>query len=151
LVWDEPFSALDGTTQEQIVTLLGELRRESGVALMFVSHNLALVRRLCERVLVLYLGHMMELAAAAELYAHPRHPYTRELLEAGPPPDRQRQPARLARTRLGEAPSVLGAPPGCLYAGRCPHARQVCRERRPEWEAAGAGQVACHRWRELDA
>jgi oligopeptide transport system ATP-binding protein len=149
LVCDEPVSALDGTTQEQIVTLLGELRRDPGVALLFISHNLALVRRLCERVLVLYLGHMMELAAAGELYERPRHPYTRELLEAVPLPDPQLQPGRLARTRSGEPPSPLTAAQGCVYASRCPHARPPCRERLPGWEDTGSGRIACLRWREL--
>ncbi|MGH8276277.1 MAG: dipeptide ABC transporter ATP-binding protein, partial [Steroidobacteraceae bacterium] len=150
LVCDEPVSALDVPTQQQIVTLLAELKRETGMSLLFVSHNLGLVRRLCERVLVLYLGRMMELGPSQALYERPLHPYTRELLAAVPVPDPRVQPGRLARTLTGEPPSPLSPPGGCVYRTRCPHALAVCHERVPEWESAGAGhQVACHRWREL--
>jgi oligopeptide transport system ATP-binding protein len=150
LICDEPVSALDIPTQQQIVTLLGALKRESGMCLLFVSHNLALVRQLCERVLVLYLGRMMELAPAHGLYTQPRHPYTRELLAAVPIPDPDIQPARLARARPGEPPSPLSPPSGCVYRTRCPHAAPVCAERIPEWEELpNARRVACHRWREL--
>jgi len=150
LICDEPVSALDVPTQQQIVTLLAQLQRESGMCLLFVSHNLALVRQLCERVLVLYLGRMMELASAHSLYTGPRHPYTRELLAAVPVPDPDIQPARLARSRPGEPPSPLSPPSGCVYRTRCPHAATVCAERIPEWEELPDGRrVACHRWREL--
>jgi peptide/nickel transport system ATP-binding protein len=150
LVCDEPVSALDTPTQQQIVALLAALKRESGLTLMFVSHNLALVQRLCERVLVMYLGRMMELAPTPALYARPLHPYTRELLSAVPIPDPDLQPARLARARAGEPPSPLDLPSGCIYRSRCPHAVAVCQERVPAWEEVdGAQRVACHRWREL--
>ena len=150
LVCDEAVSALDVATQEQILALLGELQRSCQLALLFVSHNLGVVRRLCERVLVLYLGRMMELAATRELYEHPRHPYTRELLAAIPLIDPQRQPARLGLARPGEPPSPLAPPSGCVYRTRCAHARAVCAERVPAWESSGVdGEVACHRWREL--
>jgi oligopeptide transport system ATP-binding protein len=150
LICDEPVSALDVTVQEQIVSLLADLKRESGLAILFISHNLAVVRQLCERILVLYLGRMMELAPAAAVYANPLHPYTRELLESAPIPDPDVQPARLTRPLLGEPPSPLSPPSGCVYRTRCPHAIEVCRERVPEWESGGDGQrhVACHRWRE---
>ena len=150
LICDEPVSALDVPTQQQIVTLLGALKRESGMCLLFVSHNLALVRQLCERVLVLYLGRMMELAPAHGLYSQPRHPYTRELLAAVPIADPDIQPARLARARAGEPPSPLSPPSGCVYRTRCPHAAPVCAQRIPAWEElTGARGVACHRWRDL--
>jgi oligopeptide/dipeptide ABC transporter ATP-binding protein len=150
LVCDEPVSALDVPTQQQIVELLGELRREADMGLIFISHNLGLVRRLCERVLVLYLGRMMELAPAALLYEHPRHPYTRELLAAIPSADPEVQPARLTRVLSGEPASPLAPPSGCVYRTRCPHVAPVCHERIPAWEDASGGQyVACHRWREL--
>ena len=150
LACDEPLSALDVSTQEQILTLLGELRRASAMCLLFVSHNVALVQRLCERVLVLYLGRMMELAPAAALYSRPLHPYTRELLAAVPVPDPDIQPARLERAGRGEPPSPLTPPSGCVYRTRCPHAAAVCRERIPTWEKLPDGRyVACHRWREL--
>jgi oligopeptide transport system ATP-binding protein len=149
LACDEPVSALDVSTQEQIISLLADLRRDSGLSLLLVSHNLALVRRLCDRVLVLYLGRMMELGSAAELLRRPRHPYTRELLDSVPIPDPQLQPARLARARTGEPPSPFAATTGCVYRSRCPHAAGVCAERVPVWEPSGPGaHVACHRWRE---
>jgi oligopeptide/dipeptide ABC transporter ATP-binding protein len=153
LICDEPVSALDVTVQEQIVGLLADLKRESGLAILFISHNLAVVRQLCERILVLYLGRMMELAPAAAIYVNPLHPYTRALLESAPIPDPDVQPGRLARALLGEPPSPLSPPSGCVYRTRCPHAIAVCAERAPEWEAAGDAlrRVACHRWRELPA
>jgi oligopeptide/dipeptide ABC transporter ATP-binding protein len=150
LVCDEPVSALDAPTQRQIVALLGGLKSEQGLTLLFVSHNLALVRALCERVLVMYLGRMMELAPVPELFAQPLHPYARELLGAIPVADPDVQPGRLAGARPGEPPSLLAPPSGCVYRTRCLHALAVCGERPPVWEAAGGGRgVACHRWREL--
>jgi oligopeptide transport system ATP-binding protein len=147
LVCDEPVSALDVSIQEQIVTLLVDLKREYGMSILFVSHNLAVVRRLCDRVLVLYLGRVMELASAAELYSHARHPYTRSLLEAVPIADPDIQPSRLARVLGGEAPSPLSPPSGCVYRTRCPYAVEVCHTGVPALENAGDGhQVACHRW-----
>jgi oligopeptide/dipeptide ABC transporter ATP-binding protein len=151
LVADEPVSALDVPTQEQIVTLLQELTAAHGMSLMFISHNLALVRRLCARVLVLYLGRMMELAPVTAIFAAPRHPYTRELLAAIPSTDPDIQPQRLAQVRWGEPPSPLDPPSGCVYRTRCPHALAVCAERVPLWESTTGDEarVACHRWREL--
>jgi oligopeptide transport system ATP-binding protein len=148
LVCDEPVSALDVSVQQHIVTLLEDLKRESGMSLLFVSHNLAVVQRLCDRILVLYLGRMMELLPAQPLVA--RHPYTRALLDAVPIPDPDVQPGRFARSILGEPPSPLTPPSGCVYRTRCPHALDICRDQRPSWEATDTGgQVACHRWREL--
>jgi oligopeptide transport system ATP-binding protein len=152
LVCDEPVSSLDVPSQVQVVELLAALKRESGLSLLFVSHNLAVVRRLCERVLVLYLGRMMELAATATVYAQPRHPYTRELLAAIPLPDPARQAARLGAVRAGEAPSPHHPPSGCVYRTRCPHAVAVCAQLLPTWQAAAPGEfVACHRWHEIAA
>jgi oligopeptide/dipeptide ABC transporter ATP-binding protein len=108
------------------------------------------VRKLCDRVLVLYLGRMMELAPAAALYAAPLHPYTRGLIEAILIPDPQLQPARLAHVIPGEPPSALTPPQGCVFHTRCAHAIAICRSKVPPWESAGYGRhVACHRWREL--
>ena len=150
LVCDEPLSALDLPTQQQIVTLLAALRASSQMALLFISHNLALVRQLCARVMVLYLGHMMELAPSAALYSAPRHPYSRELLEAIPSADPDVQPARLNAVRSGEPPSPLAPPSGCVYRTRCPHAQPLCAERVPSWEEPATGEgIACLRWREL--
>jgi len=149
LVCDEPLSALDGPTRQQLLALLAELRRAS-LTLLIVSHDLSLVAELCDRVLVLYLGRMMEIVGTERLGERARHPYTRELLEAVPVPDPDLQPARLRQARPGEPPSPLEPPSGCVYRSRCPHAIPVCAQRTPEWEDTGAGgRVACHRWREL--
>jgi oligopeptide/dipeptide ABC transporter ATP-binding protein len=150
LICDEPVSALDATVQEQIVNLLAELKRETGLAILFISHNLSVVRQLCDRILVLYLGRMMELAPSASIFARPLHPYTEELLESVPVADPDIQPARLSRALPGEPPSPLSPPSGCVYRTRCPHAAAVCAERVPTWEEAEPGRwVACHRWRDL--
>ena len=149
LICDEPLSALDAPTQQQLVALLAELRRASGLSLLLISHNLAVVRALCERVLVLYLGRSMELASATQLFAAPRHPYTRELLAAIPVADPQVQAARLARVRAGEPPSALAPPSGCVYRTRCALAAPQCAERIPVWEEQAGQGIACHRWREF--
>jgi len=149
LVCDEPVSALDVPTQQQIITLLAGLRRSAGLSLLFISHNLALVRQLCERALVLYLGRSMELASTAQLFAAPRHPYSRELLGAIPVADPDVQPARLARVRAGEPPSPLSPPSGCVYRTRCAQATALCAARVPQWEETQGQGIACHRWREL--
>jgi len=150
LICDEPVSALDVLMQAQIMKLLAELRREHGMAILFVSHNLAVVRKLCERVLVLYLGKRMELAPTATLFERPAHPYTRALLFAVPIPDPDLQPDRLPRTIEGDPPSPLDPPTGCVFHTRCPYVAQICRERAPAWEAVSVrAQVACHRWTEL--
>jgi oligopeptide/dipeptide ABC transporter ATP-binding protein len=150
LVCDEPVSSLDVSVQKQVVELLIALKRETGMSILFVSHNLAVVKQLCERVLVLYLGRVMELAPSGELYARPLHPYTRELLSAVPVADPEVQPARFARSVLGEPPSPLAPPSGCVFRTRCPHAIERCRDEVPPLEPAGdRRQVACHRWREL--
>jgi oligopeptide transport system ATP-binding protein len=144
LVCDEPLSALDVRAQRQIRLLLTELSAEQRVSLLFVSHDLALVRHLCERALVLYLGRMVELGPTDELFARPLHPYTRELIEAIALPDPDLQPARLAKVRLGEA-RRLEQPGGCAFRLRCAHATAVCAERIPPWVSAGEGRwVACH-------
>jgi oligopeptide transport system ATP-binding protein len=150
LVCDEAVSALDVTIQTQIIDLLRRLKNEQGLALVFISHNLAVVRELCDRVLVLYLGRMMELAPAHLLYAQPLHPYTQALFAAIPVLDPDIQRARLASTLRGESPSALAPPPGCVFQTRCAHAIALCRREVPAWQPAGEGRyVACHRWQEL--
>jgi len=150
LVCDEAVSALDVSVQGQIVALLQDLKRETGTAILFISHNLEVVQQLCDRVLVLYLGRMMEQGATEDLYANPAHPYTRALLDAVPIPDPDIQPARLLGTLAGELPSPLAPPPGCVFHTRCPHVQPICREQLPATERVSLHrEVACHRWREL--
>jgi oligopeptide transport system ATP-binding protein len=152
LVCDEPVSALDVSIQAQIINLLADLKRETGMTILFVSHNLAVVRRVCDRVLVLYLGKLMELAPRDELFDSPRHPYTRGLLAAVPVPDPDIQPARLSLTLKGELPSPLAPPSGCVFRTRCAYAIEQCAAAVPAVENVGASaQVACHRWRELSS
>jgi oligopeptide/dipeptide ABC transporter ATP-binding protein len=151
LIADEPVSALDASIQQQIIEVIADLRREQGTSVLFVSHNLALVRLLCERVLVLYLGQAMEAGPTGAVYARPLHPYTRMLLSSVPIPDPRRQPARLLQTLEGEPPPTGALGGGCVFRNRCPHARPRCAEQRPAWERLADGRaVACHFWREID-
>jgi peptide/nickel transport system ATP-binding protein len=150
VVADEAVSALDVSVQGQVVALLQQLKRETGTAILFISHNLEVVQQLCDRVLVLYLGRMMEQGTTARLYDDPAHPYTRALLDAVPIPDPDLQPARLTGILSGELPSPLAPPSGCVFHTRCPYVRPICREQVPPRELAGPDrEVACHRWREL--
>jgi len=146
LVCDEPVSALDVSIQAQIVNLLQDLKREFGMSILFVSHNLAVVRRLCDRVIVLYLGKPVEVAAAESLFRSPAHPYTRGLLAAVPIPDPDLQPARLGSSLGGELPSPLSPPSGCVFRTRCPHAVERCAQVPPPLAERAAGhEVACLR------
>ena len=152
LVCDEAVSALDVTIQAQILELIARMRREHGTAILFVSHNLAVIRQLCARVIVLYLGRVVEGAPAEALFSRPLHPYTRALLASVPLPDPQLQPARLAQLPRGEPPPAMRVPAGCAFHPRCPYGQPRCASEVPAPQAAGPGRlVACHRWRELDA
>jgi oligopeptide transport system ATP-binding protein len=146
ILCDEPVSALDVSIQGQIVKLLADLQRDHNLTLLFISHDLSVVRELSDRVLVLYLGRIMEIAGAESLYQNPLHPYTRMLLEAIPLPDPQQERARLAKIAVGagELPSPLNPPSGCVFHTRCPQMQAVCREQVPELREANGRQVACH-------
>jgi oligopeptide transport system ATP-binding protein len=149
LICDEAVSALDVSVQAQIVNLLADLSRRHHMALLFISHNLAVVRHLCEEVLVLYLGRVVERASRDELFRSPRHPYTRALLQAVPEPDPRRAP-RVAPGPSGEAtvPGVSAA--GCAFAPRCVYASGPCGTAVPTLESVASSHVvACHRWRQL--
>ena len=148
LVCDEPVSSLDVSIQGQIVNLLVDLQKESGTAMLFISHNLAVVRHLSHRVLVLYRGRLVEVAACDALFAAPVHPYTRALLAAVPDPTR----AFAGRAaRAGEDAAVAdAAATGCAFRDRCGFAQPVCRDTVPRLQDVDAGHaVACHRWREV--
>jgi oligopeptide transport system ATP-binding protein len=150
LICDEPVSALDVSIQAQIINLLRDLRRDQNMTILFVSHNLAVVRRLCDRVAVLYLGKVMELATVQELFDSPLHPYTRGLLAAIPIPDPARQPQRLRSALAGELPSPLSPPSGCVFRTRCPRAVDACAQQVPVLETVDNSNrsIACLRWRE---
>lgn len=149
IVADEPLSALDMSIQAQIVNLLIDLRQRLGLTLLFISHDLDVVQYLCERVVVLYLGRVMEIAPTQALFDAPAHPYTQALLGAAPIPD-PAQPAPIVQL-YGDPPSPLNPPTGCVFHTRCPHAIAACAEQVPELvPTAQAGRsVAClrhHEW-----
>jgi len=142
IIADEPISSLDLSVQAQILNLLVHLQREYGLAFIFISHDLGVVRHLSDRVAVMYLGRIVEEAPTADLFTNPRHPYTQALLAAIPQPDpRQRaEPVPLS----GEVPSPIHPPVGCRFHPRCPFAMPVCREREPPFYPAGdEHQAAC--------
>jgi oligopeptide transport system ATP-binding protein len=146
LVCDEPVSALDVSIQAQIINLLAELQEKLGLTYLFVAHDLAVVRHISNRIAVMYLGEIVEIAVRDELYNHPQHPYTKALLAAVPIPDPEIEQKREHCMIVGEVPSLLETPEGCKFHPRCPIAQGVCRESRPALkEINGSGHnVACH-------
>ena len=148
IICDEAVSALDVSVRAQIINLLLELQREMKLALLFIAHDLSVVKHVSDRVAVMYLGRIVELAPAAAIYDRPAHPYTRALVSAIPQPDPDRVHERMVLE--GDVPSPIAPPPGCRFHTRCPFAIEICRQDAPCWEEVGSSQfVACHRWREL--
>ena len=150
LIGDEPVSALDVSVQAQIVNLLEDLKADLGLTLILIAHDLAVIRHMADRVAVMYLGEVAELAPVEDLFARPRHPYTRALLSAIPVP----VPGAGAGRQVlgGDLPSPANPPPGCRFHTRCPHVTDLCRHDRPALRALDAGgQVACHHAETLPA
>jgi peptide/nickel transport system ATP-binding protein/oligopeptide transport system ATP-binding protein len=145
LVLDEPVSALDVSVQAQVLNLLADLRNRRSLTYLFIGHDLAVVRHVADRVAVMYLGRLMEVADAPVLYASPSHPYTRALLSAAPVPDPANRRSRIVLS--GDPPSPINPPPGCPFNTRCFHPRkdERCVSERPALRPIAPGQVAaCH-------
>ena len=145
LLCDEPISALDVSIQAQIVNLLMDLREQNGLTYLLISHDLSMVKHVSDRILVMYLGEVVEESGADELYAQPLHPYTKALISAIPIPDPKVERARQRIVLEGQVPSPVDPPAGCRFAGRCPRACDRCRESKPELRELAPGHcVACH-------
>ena len=147
LVCDEAVAALDGTVREQVLAMLAHIQAETGLAIIFISHDLAVVRAISHRVAVMYLGRLFELAKNTVVFERPRHPYTQALLAAVPVPDPAAPGGKATIT--GEVPSAVSPPPGCAFHPRCPHAVSRCRQTLPAAREIGGTLVACHLAEEL--
>ena len=145
IVCDEPISALDVSIQAQIVNLLIKLQKEMGLTYLFIAHDLSMVKYISERVGVMYLGKLMELADSIEMYKNPMHPYTRALFSAIPAADPQYEKTRQRIILKGTVPSPINPPAGCRFSGRCKECMPVCKESEPEWKELSPGHFcACH-------
>ncbi|MBR0507239.1 MAG: ATP-binding cassette domain-containing protein [Clostridia bacterium] len=150
IVCDEPVSALDVSIQAQVINMFVELQEQMNLTYLFIAHDILVVRHISNRIAVMYLGKMVELADAAEIYDHPLHPYTRSLMSAVPQPDPIVAKANKRIVLSGDIPSPLNAPSGCPFRTRCPHATPACAEGMPEFKEVASGHfVACHRVNEL--
>ncbi|WP_075995259.1 ABC transporter ATP-binding protein [Salaquimonas pukyongi] len=148
IVADESVAALDVSIQADVLNLLKQIQEDMGLTFLFISHDLSVVAHICDHVAVMYLGRLVETAPTGQLFAAPRHPYTKALFSAIPSLDPDDRGA--AQKLEGEIPSPTDPPPGCKFNTRCPHAKDICRQEEPKLEHPGDGhEVACHRWREL--
>ena len=145
IVCDEPISALDVSIQAQIVNLLGRLQKEKGLTYMFIAHDLSMVKYISDRVMVMYLGKVVEITASNQLYANPMHPYTKALLSAIPIPDPKVEEGKERIKMGGEIPSPVDPPAGCRFQNRCKYATERCKKEEPKLRLVGNDHyVACH-------
>ncbi|QKG83766.1 ATP-binding cassette domain-containing protein [Kroppenstedtia pulmonis] len=149
IIADEPISALDVSIQAQVVNLMKKLQREKGLTYLFIAHDLSMVKYISDRVGVMYLGNLVELADSQELYDHPLHPYTEALLSAVPIPDPDTDERRERIILKGDVPSPIDPPSGCRFRTRCPKAMDICGQEVPKWqEVRPMHWVACHLYQE---
>ncbi len=145
VVCDEPISALDVSVQTQIINLLDDLKKSMGLTLLFIAHDLSMVRYVSDRMSVMYLGSQVELGPSDEVFFNPLHPYTKILVESNPEADPALERTRPHRSIVGEIPSPINIKPGCRFAGRCPQAMEHCKSINPEWKEIQKDHfVACH-------
>lgn len=149
IIADEPVSALDVSIQAQIINLMMELQKELNLSYIFIAHDLSVVKHISDRIVVMYLGNIMEISPAEKLYAEPFHPYTKSLISSIPIPDPRKRGTK--EFLEGEIPSPLNSPIGCKFCTRCKYADDLCRETRPVLETVeGEHKVACHHWKKIN-
>lgn len=145
VVCDEPVSALDVSIQAQVINMFADLQEQLGLTYLFIAHDLLVVRHICDRIAVMYLGKIVESGVSEEIYHNPMHPYTKSLISAVPLPDPKAARSRQRVMLGGDVPSPLDAPPGCPFCNRCPYATDICREKMPEMVEVAFGHfTACH-------